>query len=489
MIVVPPDRLPSLQELGRIFVVGIGGSAMSAVARIAFERGASVAGSDIGESPVIEALRDLGITCHLGHDPAHVDDADTIVVSTAHSEDVPEIAEARRRGLRVLHRATATAVLAAGSRQVAVAGAHGKTSTCAMLATALVDAGLDPSYLIGAVVPGLGTNAHAGTGDVFVVEADESDGSFLHLSPSIAVVTNVDPDHLENYGDDPAAYHAAFTDFAGRIVGADGVLVACADDAGSADLAERVRADGRQVITYGRSSTAVARMVDASAAAGERAEPGGQTFTTVGGPGSGATVRLQVPGAHFGLNGLAAHVVLCLLGLRPHEAAERLSAYLGTVRRFEHVGTAGGVVVYDDYGHHPTEMLATVSTARQALLAGGGGGRLIVLYRPLRYTRTQRMAPELGAALGGADLVVVLDPSGDLPIEGVSGAQVAAAVPLTADHVLYRSDPAKSVDVVTAELRPGDLLLTLGAGDVAPLGRQVLAALDTAGQQGDRARR
>ncbi len=488
MIVEPPDRLPSLAELGRIFVVGIGGSAMSAVARIAFERGAPVAGSDIRESPVIEALRDLGITCHLGHDPAHVDDADTVVVSTAHSEDVPEIAEARRRGLRVLHRATATAVLAAGSRQVAVAGAHGKTSTCAMLATALVDAGLDPSYLIGAVVPGLGTNAHAGTGDVFVVEADESDGSFLHLSPSIAVVTNVDPDHLENYGDDPSAYHAAFTDFAGRIVGADGLLVACADDAGSAALAERVRADGRTVITYGRSSAAVARMVDAPSP-GERAEPGGQTFTTVGGPGSGATVRLQVPGAHFGLNALAAHVVLCLLGLPPLEAAERLRAYLGTVRRFEHVGSAGGVVVYDDYGHHPTEMLATVSTARQALLAVDGGGRLVVLYRPLRYTRTQRMAPELGAALGGADVVVVLDPSGDLPIEGVSGAQVAAAVPLTPDHVLYRSDPAEGVRVVTAELRPGDLLLTLGAGDVAPLGRQVLAALDTAGQHSDRAPR
>jgi len=486
MIVDPPDRLPSLQELGRIFVVGIGGSAMSAVARIAFERGAPVAGSDIRESPVIEALRDLGISCHLGHDPAHVDDADTVVVSTAHSEDVPEIAEARRRGLRVLHRATATAVLASGSRQVAVAGAHGKTSTCAMLATALVDAGLDPSYLIGAVVPGLGTNAHAGTGDVFVVEADESDGSFLHLSPSIAVVTNVDPDHLENYGDDPSAYHAAFTDFAGRIVGADGLLVACADDAGSAALAERVRADGRRVITYGRSSAAVARMVDAPSP-GERAEAGGQTFATVGGPGSGATVRLQVPGAHFGLNALAAHIVLCLLGLPPHEAAERLRAYLGTVRRFEHVGSAGGVVVYDDYGHHPTEMLATVATARQALLAGGGGGRLVVLYRPLRYTRTQRMAPELGAALGGADVVVVLDPSGDPPIEGVSGAQVAAAVPLAADHVLYRSDPAEAVSVVTAELRPGDLLLTLGAGDVAPLGRQVLAALDTAGQHGDRA--
>jgi UDP-N-acetylmuramate--alanine ligase len=483
MIVEPHDPLPSLPELGRIFVVGIGGSAMSAVARIAYERGVSVTGSDVRESPVIDALRDLGITCHLGHDPAHVADADTVVVSTAHSEEVPEIAEARRRGLRVLHRATATAVLAAGSRQVAVAGAHGKTSTCAMLATALVGAGLDPSYLIGAVVPGLGTNAHAGTGEVFVVEADESDGSFLHLTPSIAVVTNVDPDHLENYGDDPAAYHAAFVDFAARI-DPDGVLVACADDAGSAALADRVRGAGRQVFTYGRAISADARMVDELAY-----ERGGQAFTTIRGPGSGTTVRLQVPGAHFALNALAAHVVLNLLGLSPEEASERLAAYRGTVRRFERVGAAGGVVVYDDYGHHPTEMRATVSTGRQTLVAGGDDGRLVVLYRPLRYTRTQRMAPELGASLGGADIVMVLDPSGDPPIEGVSGAQVAAAVPLPADRVHYRSDPAEGVAVVTAALRPGDLLLTLGAGDVAPLGRQVLSALDAARPHSDRTHR
>jgi UDP-N-acetylmuramate--alanine ligase len=484
MIVEPPDRLPTLQELGRVFVVGIGGSAMSAVARIAFERGIPVAGSDIRDSAVIQALRDLGITCHLGHDPAHVADADTVVVSTAHTEDVPEIAAALRRGLRILHRATATAVLAAGSRQVAVAGAHGKTSTCAMLATALVGAGLDPSYLIGAVVPGLGTNAHAGKGEVFVVEADESDGSFLHLSPSLAVVTNVDPDHLENYGDDPSAYHAAFDDFAARMQD-DGVLVACADDTGSAALAARVRATGRRVVTYGRSADADARMVD-TVEADVPVPAAGQTFTTVGGPGSGATVVLQVPGAHFGLNALAAHTVLCLLGLRPPEASAWLGTYRGTVRRFEHVGTAGGVVVYDDYGHHPTEMSATVATARQTLVAGGGAGRLVVLYRPLRYTRTQRMAPELGAALGGADMVVVLDPSGDEPIDGISGAQVAAAVPLATGRVHYRSDPADGVAVVVDALRPGDLLLTLGAGDVAPLGRQVIAALGALGPHADR---
>jgi UDP-N-acetylmuramate--alanine ligase len=446
-----------------------------------------VAGSDIRESPVIEALRDLGITCHLGHDALHVDDADTVVVSTAHTEDVPEIAEALRRGLRILHRATATAVLAAGSRQVAVAGAHGKTSTCAMLATALVGAGLDPSYLIGAVVPGLGTNAHAGDGEVFVVEADESDGSFLHLSPSVAVVTNVDPDHLENYGDDPAAYHAAFGDFVARM-GSDGVLVACTDDAGSAALADRVRAEGRRVVTYGRSRSADARMVDALPGdAG--VPPGGQVFTTDGGPGSGATVRLHVPGAHFGLNALAAHVVLCLLGLPPEAASEWLGAYRGTLRRFERVGAAGGVVVYDDYGHHPTEMLATVSTARETLAAIGAGGRLVVLFRPLRYTRTQRMAPELGAALAGADVVVVLDPSGDAPIDGVSGAQVAAAVPLPGERVHYRSDPRDGVAVATDVLRPGDLLLTLGAGDAAPLGRQVLAALGVPRPQADRTAR
>jgi UDP-N-acetylmuramate--alanine ligase len=461
-----------------VFVVGIGGSAMSAVARIAFERGVPVAGSDIRESPVIEALRRLGVTCHLGHDPGHVDGADTVIVSTAHGEDVPEIAEARRRGLRILHRSTATAVLAAGYRQVAVAGAHGKTSTCAMLATALVGAGLEPSYLIGAVVPGLGTNAHAGTGTAFVVEADESDGSFLQLSPSIAVVTNVDPDHLENYGDDPSAYSAAFTDFAARII-SDGTLVACADDAGSAELADRVRAEGRRVLTYGRSPTADVVMVDVPI--GDTPAVGGQAFGVEGGPGSGSTIRLQVPGAHFGLNAVAAHLVLCLLGLPGDTAAGLLGTYGGTVRRFERVGEAGGVEVYDDYGHHPTEMRVTLATARQTLLAGDRNGRLVVLYRPLRFTRTQRMAPELGAALGGADVVVVLDPSGDAPIPGISGADVAAAVPLPAERVHYCGDPAEGVAVVSQALRPGDLLVTLGAGDVAPLGRQVLEALTTAG--------
>lgn len=482
MIPAPPTVLPTPAELGRIFVVGIGGSAMSAVARIAFERGLPVSGSDVKDSPVIEALRAQGVACHLGHDAAHVAEADTVIVSTAHREDIPEIAEALRRGLRVLHRSTATAVLAAGHRQIAVAGAHGKTSTCAMLATALLATGSDPSYLIGAVVPSLGTNAHDGAdpdGDgLFIVEADESDRSFLQLSPTVAVVTNVDPDHLENFGDDPAAYHAAFDDFVEQIVDG-GVLIACQDDPGAAALAARTRARGAapDVLTYGRATEADVRMVE------ETPGPGGG-YQIAGGPGDGARVELAVPGAHMALNSLAAHLALCCAGQDPAAAASGLAHYRGTVRRFELVGEAGGVVVFDDYGHHPTEMTATMRTARDFLAARPGRGRLVVVFRPLRHTRTQRLHRELGEALRIADVAVVLDPSGDEPIAGVTGESVAAAAASGpgAPEVRYRPTPDEAVATASSLLQPGDLLLTLGAGDAATLARRLLARLTEEGR-------
>jgi UDP-N-acetylmuramate--alanine ligase len=474
VILEVPDSIPSAAELGHLHFVGIGGVAMSAIARTAFERGIPVTGSETQESPIVQELRDLGIVCWPEHRAANIDGADTVVVSTATPVDNVEVVEAHRRGIRVIHRATATAALLDGYRAVAVAGAHGKTGSCAMLVTALGHAGLDPSFIVGGVLVETGKNAHAGTGDVFVVEADESDGAFLQMSPSIAMVTNVDPDHLENYGDDADAYHAAFDVFAGHLV-PGGVLVACADDPGSLALARRVAATGRRVVTYGEAPAADVQSVglelaqlsstfrllraDAADASGAKAPLG--------------EVTLSAPGRHIALNATGVVAVLLELGLDPERACAGVSAYGGTRRRFEFKGEAGGVRVFDDYGHHPTEMTATLITARHA----AGSGRVVVLYRPLRHTRTQRMGPELARALELADAVVVLDPSGDARIDGVDGTLVADHVRLPAGEVVYEPDLAAGPARVAQLVRPGDLVVTLGAGDVAAAGPALLDLL------------
>ncbi|HEY8789868.1 MAG TPA: UDP-N-acetylmuramate--L-alanine ligase, partial [Actinopolymorphaceae bacterium] len=458
-------------ELGHLHLVGIGGVAMSAIARTAFERGIPVTGSETQESSTVQALRDLGIVCWSEHRASNIDGADTVVVSTATPADNVEVAEARRRGVRVIHRATATAALLDGYRAVAVAGAHGKTGSCAMLVTALGHAGLDPSFIVGGVLLDTGKNAHAGTGDIFVVEADESDGAFLQMSPSIAMVTNVDPDHLENYGDDANAYHAAFDVFAGHLV-PGGVLVACADDPGSLALARRVAATGRRVVTYGEAPAA-----DVQSVGLELAELS-STFRLLGTDAGGAkvpmgAVTLSAPGRHIALNATGVVAVLLELGLDAAAACAGVSAYGGTRRRFEFKGEAGGVRVFDDYGHHPTEMTATLITARHA----AGTGRVVVLYRPLRHTRTQRMGPELARALELADAVVVLDPSGDAKIDGVDGTLVSDHVHLPAGEVVYEPDLAAGPARVAELVRPGDLVVTLGAGDVAAAGPALLALL------------
>jgi UDP-N-acetylmuramate--alanine ligase len=478
VILEVPDSIPSAAELGHLHFVGIGGVAMSAIARTAFERGITVTGSETQESATVQALRDLGIVCWPEHKAANVDGADTVVVSTATPADNVEVAEAHRRGLRVIHRATATAALLDGYRAVAVAGAHGKTGSCAMLVTALGHARLDPSFIVGGVLLDTGKNAHAGTGDIFVVEADESDGAFLQMSPSIAMVTNVDPDHLENYGDDADAYHAAFDVFAGHLV-PGGVLVACADDPGSLALARRVAATGRRVVTYGEAPAADVQSVGLELAELSstfrllRAAPDPDGGDGDGGKAPLGEVTLSAPGRHIALNATGVVAVLLELGLDPAEACAGVSAYGGTRRRFEFKGEAGGVRVFDDYGHHPTEMTATLITARHA----AGTGRVVVLYRPLRHTRTQRMGPELARSLELADAVVVLDPSGDAPIAGVDGTLVSRHVRLPTGEVVHEPDLAAGPSRVAELVRPGDLVVTLGAGDVAAAGPALLALL------------
>jgi UDP-N-acetylmuramate--alanine ligase len=467
VIVELPDSVPDAAGLGRVHFVGIGGAGMSGIARILLARGLPVTGSDASDSRQVAALRAFGAVCHVGHAAENVGDADTVVVSTAIRESNPEVREARRRGLRLLPRAAALASVMVGRRGVAVAGTHGKTTTTSMLTVALQACGADPSFAIGGNLTESGMNAHDGTGEVFVAEADESDGSFLVLTPEIAIVTNVEADHLDNYGT-PQRYAAAFDAFADRIV-AGGTLVACADDPGSRALAERRLAAGGEVVTYGESPDADVRIADLALTGRRTAFGLVADGTPVG------EVALQVPGRHNALDATAAYAAARRLG-QPHaRIVAGLQGFAGTRRRFEARGVANGVRVVDDYAHHPTELRAALAAAREVV----GAGRVVVVFQPHLFSRTRVFADEFGAALGAADHVIVMDvyPAREDPVPGVTGALVADAVALPPGRVEFEPSwsavPARAV----AATEPGDLLLTVGAGDVTLVGPEVLALL------------
>lgn len=445
MKVPVPDEILPADRLGHVHFVGIGGAGLSGIARIMLARGLTVSGSDGTDSPTLDALRDLGATVHLGHAADQVGDADTVVVSTAVREDNPEYAEAVRRGLRVLPRSAALAAVMAGRRVVAVAGTHGKTTTTSLLTVALQAAGADPAYAIGGDLSATGVNAADGTGDVFVAEADESDGAFLHYAPYAAVVTNVEADHLDNWGTEEA-YVAAFDEFAATVA-PDGFLVCCVDDPGAAALAERQRAAGRRVI-------------EVSAAAPEAL----------------AGVTLWSPGEHYLADALAAHATGVALGYDPADLARGVAAYTGTKRRMEPKGEAGGVRVYDSYAHHPTEIAGDLQSAR--VLAGEG--RVVVAFQPHLVSRTRIFGTAMGEALGAADEVVVLDVylAREDADPAVTGALVAGAVPLPPEQVAFVPDLADAAAALVARARPGDLVLTLGAGTVTQVAPQVLALLE-----------
>ncbi|OLT46778.1 UDP-N-acetylmuramate--L-alanine ligase [Cellulosimicrobium sp. CUA-896] len=453
----PAASVTSLDALGTVHLVGVGGAGMSVVARLLAARGVPVQGSDARESDTLAALRADGVRVWAGHDAAHVAGADTLVVSSAVRETNPELAAARAAGLRVLHRSEALAALMAQSRAVAVAGAHGKTTTSAMLATVLRGAGLDPSFAIGSTVVTAGgpvAGGHLGRGDVLVAEADESDGSFLNYAPDVAVVTNVEPDHLDHYGS-REAFEQAFVDFAAR-VRPGGVLVACADDAGSLALARAHAARGGAVVTYGSSADADLRVHDVrpEADGGVGATLEGAVADHVVGP---ARLRLRVPGRHNVLNATAAVAAAVLLGVAPADAVGAAHDFLGTGRRFEARGTAGGVRVVDDYAHHPTEIAALLAAARPV----AGDGRVVVLFQPHLYSRTRAFAREFADALGAADLVVVTGvyAAREDPDPTVGARTVADLVrPGVASAVENRLEAAR---VVAEAARPGDLVLTV----------------------------
>jgi UDP-N-acetylmuramate--alanine ligase len=451
--------VPSLESLGRVHFVGIGGVGMSAVARIMVARGVPVRGSDAKDLPVMADLAAAGARIAVGYASANLGDAQTVVAGSAIRPDNPEIVAAREAGLPVLHRSEALAATMGGDTVVTVAGTHGKSTTTSMVTVLLQGAGLDPSFAIGANVPALGVNAAHGSSGIFVAEADESDGSFLNYRPRIAVVTNVEPDHLDHYGTAEAVYES-FDRFT-ALLPADGVLVACADDAGALALAERTRTRGNtRVVLYGTSEGADLVLHDGG--------PGDVAVSTASGR---FALALQVPGRHNALNAAAAFAVALELGVDPAAAAAALAHFSGASRRFELKGEARGIRVFDDYAHHPTEVRAALAAARSV----AGTHKVHVLFQPHLFSRTREFAQEFAEALNLADTALVLDiyPAREDPIAGVTSQ-------LIADHLDHGGRLVAARDAVaalTAAAEPGDIVLTAGAGDVTAYGPQIVEAL------------
>ena len=468
MRVPVPETLLPADQLGTVHFVGIGGAGLSGIARIMLARGISVTGSDAKESRTVEALRALGATCHIGHDAANLGDADTVVISTAVRENNPEVVEATVRGLRLLPRSAALESVMQGHTVVAVAGTHGKTTTTSLLTVALQHCGADPSFAIGGDLNETGSNAHHGSGELFVAEADESDGAFLVYSPYAALVTNVEADHLDNYGTEEA-YRAAFDTFIDR-VSRDGFMVVCADDPGSDALGRTAVERGRAVIRVGESEDAEVRA--------EQVRFAGATsrFTVVDRGRRLGEVTLQIPGRHYVLDALAALACGLRLGFGFQELARGLGAFSGTRRRMELKGQVAGVRVYDSYAHHPNEIKGDLQAARSL----AGEGRVVVAFQPHMVSRTRIFGHDMGVALGAADDVVVMDiyVAREDPEPGVSGANVAAAVPLGPEHVVFEPSWSSTAAHLVERARPGDIVLTLGAGDVTLLGPEVLELLE-----------
>lgn len=467
MKVPVPDVIEPVDSLGHVHFVGIGGAALSGIARIMSSRGLVVSGSDAKDSPMLETLRGLGVECFVGHRAEQIEGADTLVVSTAIRADNPEVGAAYERLLRVWPRSAALQSLLQGRTTIAISGTHGKTSTTAMLTTALIEVGADPSYAIGSTLNASGVNAHNGTGTVFVAEADESDGAFLVYTPQGVVVTNVEADHLDNWGT-AEAYSAAFEQFLSGLP-AGGFAVCCVDDPGARRLAEFGHGLPIDVVTVGLAEDTELRAVDLHFVGTS------STFTVLRVGQSLGTVQLQVPGEHNVINALGALAAGLQLGFDFTELATGLGQFRGTGRRMEFKGEFAGVRVYDSYAHHPTEIAGDLAAARVA----AGSGRVVVAYQPHMYSRTRIFGRQMGVELGRADEVVVMDvyAAREDPEPGISGATVADAVPLSAARVVYEPAFERVVDRLLERARPGDLVLTLGAGDVTELAPELLKRL------------
>jgi UDP-N-acetylmuramate--alanine ligase len=451
--------------------VGIGGIGMSGIAEILLNVGMKVSGSDLKRSPVTERLAQLGATIYEGHAADHVAGATVVVISSAVNVRNPEVAEAHARKIPVIPRAEMLAELMRLKYGIAVAGMHGKTTTTSMVASVLSAGGLDPTVVVGGRVDALGSNARLGTTQYLVAEADESDRSFLKLSPILAIVTNLDREHMDCYSD-MADVERAFLDFMDRVP-FYGAITACLDDPLLKAILPRVR---RRVFTYGLDAEADFRLefLDAAACAPEGCYSRFQVHTPAGllGP-----FELHVPGRHNALNATAAIAVACQLELAPEKIAAGVAHFRGVDRRFQARGRARGVTVVDDYGHHPTEIRATLAAARDY-----GQGRVHVVFQPHRYSRTADLLDQFSGAFAAADTVVVLPiyAASEEPIPGVTAERLAASIETGAGRlrVQFAPDFAAAVAVVAASAAEGDLILTLGAGSVSQLAPQILAALE-----------
>ena len=456
----------------QVHFIGIGGVGMSGIARVAADQGLRVSGSDIRESRYTRQLAEMGVEVRIGHDAANIPAGDpVVVVSTAILDNNPELAAARERGLSIWHRAQMLAYLGRGLETLAVAGTHGKTTTSSMLASALDGMGEDPTFLIGGIVRAYGTNAHSGAGAHYVVEADESDKSFMHLSPRAVLVTNIEADHLDHYRDLDEIYEK-FASFIGSVPEDGGVVVACGEDEALARIA---RASGRRLLTYGFDEGCDIRIASY--------EPRGiaSAFSLSLPDGTAVEGRIkQNPGRHNVLNAAGVIGLLWALGYDPAEAARALAEFAGVKRRFDLVGEAAGVTVVDDYAHHPTEIAATIEAASKL-----GYRRVHVLFQPHRYSRaplfTEVLKDEFAAAFDAADAVTFMDvyPAGEAPVPGVSGKTFLNVVLDHPGHPEAFYVPRR-IDVVphlASALAQGDLLVTMGAGDVTAIGPQLVDAL------------
>jgi UDP-N-acetylmuramate--alanine ligase len=469
------SALPLPDELKRVHMVGIGGAGMSGIARILLDRGGLVSGSDAKESRGVAALRARGATIRIGHDESSLDllpGGPTAVVTThaAIPKTNPELVEARRRGIPVILRPVVLARLMDGYTTLMVTGTHGKTTTTSMLIVALQHSGLDPSFAVGGDLGEAGTNAHHGSGDCFVAEADESDGSLLEYTPNVAVVTNIEADHLDFFGS-AEAYSAVFDAFVERLA-PGGALVVCTDDPGAAALAERTCALGIRVLRYGSDDRPdlAGRLVS-----WEQQNTGAVAHIQLAAEKHQRVMRMSVPGRHMALNALAALLAATEIGAPAESVLDGLAGFEGVRRRFELVGTAHGVRVFDDYAHHPTEVRATLGAVR-TVTEQSGRGRSVVVFQPHLYSRTAAFAREFAEALDCADEVFVLDvyAAREQPMAGISGASVAEHV---TKPVHYVPDFSAVAEQVANAVRTGDVVITMGAGDVTMLGPEIVEAL------------
>jgi UDP-N-acetylmuramate--alanine ligase len=461
-MIKPDFSQPVPHDLGTIHFIGIGGSGMSGIARVLLGMGHKVTGSDLRDTGNVAMLRELGATIYIGHDSKNLGNPDTVVVTSALWPTNPEYLLAKERGIPVLHRSAALAYLTTKNRLVAVAGAHGKTTSTGMVITGLLRLGVDPSFVNGGVIAELGASSASGKDNLFIIEADESDGSFLHYETAVALITNVDPDHLDHYGS-LEAFEAEFAKFA---TGAKEFVVISSDDPGAVRVTSQLK--DQRILTFGSAEESTVRLFEVDAS-------GARVSFKLAYEDIVLEAKLKIPGVHNAINAAGAFAVLVGLGFDPHDSLAGIATFEGTERRFELHGEFRGVSVYDDFAHHPTEVAAALSAARAVV----GKGKLITVFQPHLYSRTKLMHREFAEALALSDQIVVMDiyAAREDPEPGVTGRLVSDSFtnPSKVHYVeKWEDTPAVAASLATA----GDFIVTMGCGDVYRMVPELLAALE-----------